>query len=131
MDIHFIGNYRGQNQGFCGSVYGWGGCAPTIRARDDKEPVLILVEVTDEQQRTYANMRDCFKPTKGIRRYYRCAIVEKSFKKNGLCGTYTSKSYYLRYCPECGKELRNGKKEEVLTNNDREICGLRINRADY
>ena len=24
MDIQFIGNYREQNQGFGGSVYGWG-----------------------------------------------------------------------------------------------------------
>lgn len=25
MDIKFLGNYRNQNQGFCGSVYGRGG----------------------------------------------------------------------------------------------------------
>lgn len=25
MDIQFLGNYREQNQGFVGSVYGWGG----------------------------------------------------------------------------------------------------------
>ena len=51
MDIIFIGNYRNQNQGFRGSVYGTGGVSPVIRAADYKEPVMIL-EVIDEQRRS-------------------------------------------------------------------------------
>ena len=51
MDIIFLGNYRGKNQGLCGSVYSWGGCCPELRARDYKEPVMIL-EVKDGQKQT-------------------------------------------------------------------------------
>jgi len=46
MDIEFLGNCRGKPQGYTGSVYGRGGCSPTILARDYKDPVLIL-EVMD------------------------------------------------------------------------------------
>lgn len=55
MEIEFLGNYRNQNQGFCGSVYGWG-CLP-IRARDHKDPILIL-EATDEKRRSNRNDKD-------------------------------------------------------------------------
>ena len=57
MEIEFLGNYRNQNQGFCGSVYGWGGCCPAIRARDYKDPILVL-EVTDEKRRSNRNDKD-------------------------------------------------------------------------
>lgn len=61
MDIQFIGNYREQNQGFVGSVYGWGGCCPSIRARDYKEPILILVEVNDGDKRAIRNDKKIWK----------------------------------------------------------------------
>lgn len=42
MEIKFLGNYRNQNQGLRGSVYGWGGCCPAIRSNDYKEPIAIV-----------------------------------------------------------------------------------------
>ena len=41
-DIDFIGNYKSQNQGFSGSVYGTKGVSPCVRARDYKEPITIM-----------------------------------------------------------------------------------------
>lgn len=57
MEIKFLGNYRNQNQGFCGSVYSRGGCCPGLRARDYKEPVLIL-EVVDGQRKSNRNDKE-------------------------------------------------------------------------
>ena len=44
QSIRYIGNYRQQNQGFCGSVYSPYGLSPTIRARDYKEPIQVCVK---------------------------------------------------------------------------------------
>jgi hypothetical protein len=38
MEIEFLGNYRNQNQGFCGSVYGWGGVARLYEQETTKTP---------------------------------------------------------------------------------------------
>lgn len=54
MDIKFLGNYRNQNQGFCGSVYSQEGCCPGLRARDYKEPILIL----ETKQRNEVNKNE-------------------------------------------------------------------------
>lgn len=42
----------------------------------------------------------------GIRRYFKCAIVVQSFKNKGFRGQYTGRTQKLRYCPECGKDLK-------------------------
>lgn len=55
-EIQNIGNYRGQNMGLRGSVYGWGGCCPTLRSNDYKDPVSILViERKNGQRKTNRN----------------------------------------------------------------------------
>lgn len=41
-EILFVGNIRQKNQDFTGSVYSKNGLCPTIRARDYKEPVLVV-----------------------------------------------------------------------------------------
>ena len=43
-DIVFYGNWRKQNQGLNGSVYGGGGISPTILARDYKDAKIVLVK---------------------------------------------------------------------------------------
>lgn len=58
MEIEFIGNYRQQNQGFCGSVYGSGGVSPGLRARDYKEPILVLIKVDNGQRKTNRNDKE-------------------------------------------------------------------------
>ena len=40
-----------------------------------------------------------------VRDYYRVCLRIKTFNKYGRCGTYTGRSHYLRYCPECGRKL--------------------------
>ena len=44
VNILFVGNIRQQNQGLVGSVYYYLGVSPTLRARDYKDPLLILIE---------------------------------------------------------------------------------------
>lgn len=44
VNILFVGNIRQQNQGLVGSVYHFLGISPTLRARDYKDPLLILVK---------------------------------------------------------------------------------------
>ena len=55
-----VGNIRntGLSSLFVGSVYGWGGCSPSIVSRIYKSPYLILVKESNEQGKSDRNDKE-------------------------------------------------------------------------
>lgn len=52
-EIVYLGNYLGYGTGYDGNVYGGGGIAPTLKARDYKGAIKVLIE--NEQRESIRN----------------------------------------------------------------------------
>ena len=65
----------------------------------------------------YMNWEKALRPPKAkrfkdmqIKHYFRACISITTRNKYGKCDTVVGKDHYLRYCPECGRELRRKNK---------------------
>ena len=67
MEIAYLGNYKGQNQGLRGSVYSGGGCCPTIRTTDYKDPIAILIKVGNGTREPNRNDKEVWEQERMLR----------------------------------------------------------------
>ena len=50
----------------------------------------------------------------GIRKEYSIALVDRSYRGKTMCGQLSHYGYKLKYCPECGRQIKIRKGKVVI-----------------